>query len=195
MAEAMNPYQSPRTAVADLHDDDARGPVPLLSFKGRLGRLRTLNYAMAFYLLSYLFMGAVTAGAVAGLGDSAGAMILIGLAVFAGIIVMFVGMVSLWVRRLHDLDQSGLWSLMMLVPLVNLVLGIYLTFWPGTPGSNQYGPRPVPNTGWTWAALVLVLVVPTVGILAAVSIPAYQDYVQRAAEIQQAQEAGGEESE
>jgi hypothetical protein len=67
-----------------------------------------------------------------------------------------------------------------LVPLANLI------FWflPGTDGSNRYGPPPPPNS-----ALVIVvgLVVPIllVAVMAAIAIPAYQSYVERARAAQQ----------
>ena len=47
------------------------------------------------------------------------------------------------VKRLHDLDKSGWYYLLVLVPLVNLILGLCLLFVPGTRGSNEYGPDPL----------------------------------------------------
>ena len=43
------------------------------------------------------------------------------------------------IKRLHDVDKSGWWALIMLIPLVNLCLGIYLLFAKGTEGSNRFG--------------------------------------------------------
>ena len=47
------------------------------------------------------------------------------------------------VRRLHDLNVSGWYLLLWLVPLVNFILGLTLLFKKGTDGTNQYGPDPL----------------------------------------------------
>jgi uncharacterized membrane protein YhaH (DUF805 family) len=53
---------------------------------------------------------------------------------------------SFGVRRLHDTNHSGLLSLLLFVPFVNLLLNLYLVFAPGTPGDNPYGPAPQKQT-------------------------------------------------
>ena len=47
------------------------------------------------------------------------------------------------VKRLHDINRPGGWLLLMLVPVLNLVLGLVLLFRIGTTGSNQYGSDPL----------------------------------------------------
>ena len=49
-------------------------------------------------------------------------------------------------RRLNDLDKSGWWQLLYLVPIVNILFALYLLFWPGTKGSNNYGLQPAKNS-------------------------------------------------
>ena len=51
------------------------------------------------------------------------------------------------VRRLHDLNRPAWWCVGVFVPLVNLVLGIYLLFFKGTDGPNDYGPDPLEVPG------------------------------------------------
>ena len=51
---------------------------------------------------------------------------------------------SLHIRRWHDLGHSGWFSLLNLVPIVNLVVLIYLLCAKGEEGSNKYGE---PNVG------------------------------------------------
>ena len=46
---------------------------------------------------------------------------------------------SLVVRRLHDLGQSGWWALLQLVPIVNLGMYLAIGLWRGTAGENRYG--------------------------------------------------------
>ena len=63
--------------------------------------------------------------------------------------------------------------LTFLIPLVNLLVSIYLIFFPGTDGSNRFGPAPAANSigvvilGWSIPAIFIV------GIVAAIAIPQF----------------------
>ena len=46
---------------------------------------------------------------------------------------------SLYIRRWHDLGKSGWYSLLALIPFVNLVVLIYLFVAKGDEGPNTYG--------------------------------------------------------
>ncbi len=59
------------------------------------------------------------------------------------LIATFIGNIMLMVRRLHDLDKSGWWNLLILIPYVDIVFGLYLTFAKGTDGDNKYGHDPL----------------------------------------------------
>jgi type IV pilus assembly protein PilA len=74
------------------------------------------------------------------------------------------------------MNVTGWLTLIALIPLAALV------FWfvPGTRGENKYGPRPPPNTTGVYVLACLLPFVMIVGILAAIAIPAYQDYTIRA---------------
>lgn len=50
---------------------------------------------------------------------------------------------SIWAKRLHDINRSGWWSLLLFVPLGNLLLFVYLLFKKGDSGKNKYGAKPV----------------------------------------------------
>ncbi len=56
-------------------------------------------------------------------------------------LVLCVPMLAMAVRRLHDTNRSGLWLLLSLTAIGNIVL---IVFWAleGNPDSNQYGPNP-----------------------------------------------------
>ena len=56
-------------------------------------------------------------------------------------IAIIVPSFSAAVRRLHDLDKSGWWILISLVPILSFILFIYLMF-DGTNGENRFGPDP-----------------------------------------------------
>jgi uncharacterized membrane protein YhaH (DUF805 family) len=163
MVQAANPYDAPKSAVQP--DAGETRPVRVFSISGRIGRVRYIAYGIGFYFLIGI-LGAIVGFA---LDES------------VGIVLMWVGLLvigfMLTIQRCHDFNTSGWLSLLVLLPLINLV------FWfiPGTDGPNRYGP-PTPPNGV--GAIILVCVVPVLlvvgGILAAVAIPAYQDYTHRA---------------
>jgi len=49
-------------------------------------------------------------------------------------------------RRLHDCGSHALYSLLLLIPLVNLFALGYLLIEPGTAGENRYGPPSTPTS-------------------------------------------------
>jgi NitT/TauT family transport system permease protein len=66
-----------------------------------------------------------------------------GIASLIAILAVLLPMVSVQVRRLHDVDRSGPWLLIGFVPLVG---GLILLFWfckPGDPGQNRFGGNPL----------------------------------------------------
>jgi hypothetical protein len=87
----------------------------------------------------------------------------------------------LTIQRCHDFNATGWLSLLVLVPLANLI------FWfiPGTDGPNRFGAPTPPNSVLVLIGAWLIPVVFIGGVLAAVAIPAYQDYVKRAQQKQQ----------
>jgi uncharacterized membrane protein YhaH (DUF805 family) len=171
-----NPYQTPAATVADP-DDVEYGEIRPLSPQGGLGRVRYIAYATVVTLAMYALMAA---GGMAGALGSAGALIG-GPLMFAVMIGAAVISVLLAIQRLHDFDASGWWSVAMVVPLVNMILTIALLFVPGTSGANRYGPQTPPNTTRLTILAALFPLIFVAGIVAAIAIPAYQDYTERAA--------------
>lgn len=55
----------------------------------------------------------------------------------------FVALVATIVKRLHDRDESGWWSLVYFIPVVCLWVFIKCGFLKGTPGPNRFGPDPL----------------------------------------------------
>ncbi len=45
-------------------------------------------------------------------------------------------------RRLHDIDRSGWWFLLILIPLVGIIILIIWWAKPSQPGANRFGPNP-----------------------------------------------------
>ncbi len=58
-------------------------------------------------------------------------------------LVMLWPSLAIGVKRCHDRDQSGLWMLLLLIPVVGWFWWlINLGLLDGTPGPNQFGPSP-----------------------------------------------------
>jgi uncharacterized membrane protein YhaH (DUF805 family) len=182
------PYQAPQSDVIDasnLRFDDTL----FFSTGQRIGRLRWLVYGIVAQFGMMFFVGIAAAimiplmvsangGGDAGMGVvGVIMMVLMYGAIFAVSIILNR-------RRLHDLEQSGWLTLLIFVPLVNLFFGLYLLFASGTKGENKYGLKPKPNTVVMWI-VGLILPIAFVGLLAAIALPAYQDYVERAKVTQQ----------
>ncbi|MDO9631829.1 MAG: DUF805 domain-containing protein [Humidesulfovibrio sp.] len=49
------------------------------------------------------------------------------------------------IKRLHDLDRSGHWMWLTLVPLLNLYVAFLMLFIPGTRGTNRFGEDLLPS--------------------------------------------------
>ena len=54
---------------------------------------------------------------------------------------LLIPSIAVLVRRLHDIDKSGWWALLSLVPIANLVILVFM-FFNGTVGENRFGPDP-----------------------------------------------------
>ena len=58
-------------------------------------------------------------------------------------VVLLIPSVAVGVRRLHDLDRSGWWLLIMLIPLLGTLLLLIYFCLRGTVGPNRFGPDPL----------------------------------------------------
>ena len=186
-AIGSDPYESPQTSP-DIEQLDSYKP-EIFSTKGRIGRLRYLAYSMIYNFIIMFLIGILSAiliPMVAGDEGESGAMMVVVMAlIYLPVFAVFFIVAR---RRLHDLDRTGWLTLLMFVPLINVIFGLYLLFGSGSPGMNKYGPAPQENTA---LEIIICLIVPIfIGILAAIAIPSYQDYANRAQVIeQQAQDA------
>lgn len=169
--EQDNPYAAPASEVLldpqSQQFDDGRWYSP----SGRLGRaryfLRSIGYYFAFLLLS---------GLLTGLASIASPTLAPLLSVPLVIVYVIIAL-SQSVKRLHDLNWSGWWLLLFIIPVVNLVMGLVLLFKPGSEGPNDYGyPAHPARRAALWITLSLVLIAGA-GILAAIAIPAFEEYM------------------
>ena len=168
-----NPYAAPQTnvTVGESAVDDY-GEVSVFAFSGRIGRVRYLAYSIGLSLL-VLAIAAIVAGVVAAAaGDPTAAILIAVLGYIAMIAIQFLPAI----QRSHDMNVTGWLSLILLVPFGPFVFMLA----PGTRGENQYGKQPPPNSVGVILLACLLPLFFVSGILAAIAIPAYQDYTIRA---------------
>lgn len=104
------------------------------SFFSPQGRLRRRDYAIRVIPLGII----AVAINIYSMGPNESAGILLSLIVLAIAVVTLIQMI----KRLHDMNFSGWFSLISFIPLINLFFGLYVLFKDGTAGSNQYGEDP-----------------------------------------------------
>ncbi|NHZ38512.1 DUF805 domain-containing protein [Massilia rubra] len=130
---------------------------------GRIGRVRYLVYEMIITVLTVAAMSALLTWLIPAYGPM--------LSMFAMLVWIPSTAVTLVVtrRRLHDLGKSGWLGLLHLVPVANLLFGLWMVFGRGDPDANQYGVPPAPTT----RALVIAAFLIPIAIVAV--LPGYQD--------------------
>jgi uncharacterized membrane protein YhaH (DUF805 family) len=164
---SSNPYQPPRAAVDDIEAAQEYQEIRMWSASGRVGRLRYLAYTTGASLLAGC-AAAVLGGGLGGMG------MVLALLVYIAVVVYSI-MVA--IQRSHDMNWSGWTVLLALIPFVGLIW----IFKAGSAGSNDYGAPPPPNTLGVKILGLLLPIVFFIGIVAAIALPAYADYMRRAA--------------
>lgn len=54
----------------------------------------------------------------------------------------FLPSLAVGVRRLHDIDRTGWWLLLYLIPVIGFLVLLYFLVQRGTRGANRFGPDP-----------------------------------------------------
>lgn len=116
---------------------------PLRRYADFQGRSRRSEYWLfvLFYIVVYAILaviGAVIGGRSAD-GSPGGAGMFLPTLFALGV---FVPMLAVSVRRLHDTDRSGWWILLGLIPLLGGLVVFIFDVLDGTPGPNKFGPDP-----------------------------------------------------
>ena len=141
-----------------------------LNAAGRFGRFSYLAGNCLLAIVASIILGifiAIFPNTFVNLetGNFGGGMIFIILIYVALMYFTFV----FTIRRLHDRNHTGWLSLLMLVPLANVILMLYLIFAPGDDRSNSYG-SPRPTAGWeavlAWIYIVIFVLAIIGGIAA-----------------------------
>lgn len=106
------------------------------------GRLNRKSYIYRSFFLSIVLL--VVQGILTFAAETFGALdLLFSIIAFVLGIFQLAANIMIGVRRLHDLDKCGWWMLLLIVPLVNLFFCLYLLFFKGTEGPNEYGDDPL----------------------------------------------------
>ena len=103
------------------------------------GRSRRMEY---WYFVLFNIIVSIVLGAIDALLGTLGSGMGVGL--LSGIygLAILIPSLAVTVRRLHDIDRSGWWILIGLVPLIGAIVLLVFALLDSTPGSNQYGPNP-----------------------------------------------------
>ncbi|MGW8390375.1 DUF805 domain-containing protein [Pseudoduganella sp. HUAS MS19] len=139
-----NPYAAPQAGL-ELPFSPAEA-VRLFCWNGRIGRLHFVAYSMLGIPAAILYAFAVAMAfgiprvrqyipAESTASDTV---------IFSIPLVCVLAIVLATRRRLHDIDVSSWWALLLLFPIFQLIFLIYLLVAPGTPEANRFGALPAP---------------------------------------------------
>lgn len=103
------------------------------NFNGRASRSEYWFFALFNFIISFV-LGFLT-------GLTGGAMFLTVLTYIISLALLLPGL-GLSVRRLHDINRSGWWVLIGLIPIVGAIILIIWFAKESDPVENQYGPVP-----------------------------------------------------
>lgn len=172
-ASEASPYATPKAQVTETLPEF--GDLKVFSVSGRIGRVRYLAWSAAMFFAAVgLYLIAAMAMAVS---PVVGGILMVAIIIPAVVISVQIG-----VQRLHDIGWSGWLLLVNLIPVVGSVFALIMLVVPGTADANRYGPPPPPNSTGAKVLAFTWLLVPILGILAAVAIPQYQQYIERSEE-------------
>lgn len=102
------------------------------SYSGRIDRSEFFLFIVAWKLVVLIFWGftiSVSKEAISLLFN-------------LFLLISFFYPLSFIIRRLHDLNISGIWFFLILIPFINLLFLLFLLCAPGTDGVNKYGEKP-----------------------------------------------------
>lgn len=118
---------------------------------GLTGRMGRLKYATSnVWMLTTLYLLVVLVAQK----PSVGRFVFFAM----GLVAVFCLSLRLAVLRCHDCNKTGWWAMFTLVPSVNAILGLVLSFARGTNGENDYGDE-APRGSWGFFALAGVCLV------------------------------------
>jgi uncharacterized membrane protein YhaH (DUF805 family) len=169
-----NPYNAPAADLSQQSASDETYEPSVWAIHGRIGRLRYLAYSLLQMLIAIPVV-AVLAGVLSLMGSKV---------MIAGMVIAYIPLLAIGFilakRRFNDMNHSGWMSLLQLIPFVGFFIWLWLVFGAGDKESNDYGQAPGPNSTPVVIGALIFPAIAVIGILAAIALPAYQDYTKRA---------------
>lgn len=159
------------------------------SANGRFGRLSYLGWNMLLVVFVFI-LGIIAAFFVPALNPATTSS---SMYVFGGLfIIVYIAMIYFSfifsIRRLHDRNQTGWLSLVMIIPLINFLFFIYLSCAKGDENANNYGSPRITQAWEKVLAWIYIIILPLcILAMAASAIPAYQNYIQKSQQLQMEQ--------
>lgn len=151
-----------------------------LSAKGRFARLAYMAWYLVISLVFLLVLTAVIV--IAGLisqsspephGNGLVTPIVVGMLFL--VFVYFTVVIT--IRRLHDLNRSGWFSVLMFVPVINLFFMLYVMLIRGMLGANRFGALRA-NDDWEKGLGIVSFILCIIGLIALMALTVWGlDYV------------------
>ena len=111
---------------------------PLAKYAQFEGRARRSEYWLWQLVIGVFIVGVVLSYVTMAAHEGGPINIVFGLVLLGSVIPSF----AVNVRRLHDIDKSGFWLFIFLIPLLGAVVLFIFHLMDGTPGPNRYGEDP-----------------------------------------------------
>lgn len=108
-------------------------------FDGRSGRKEYWMFQLFLWLVILVGYAGIGIGAAM---DSSLVAGLFGVLLGGFSLAVIVPAIAVAIRRLHDIDKSGWFLLVSLIPFVGGIVLLVFNVLPGTPGENRFGPVP-----------------------------------------------------
>ena len=152
-----------------------------LSASGRFGRLSAIAWYGFIHLMT-LFASIALSLALGLLNLQQWSMTHLSLNTLSSMtglgfsVIFLLYLYFLWVitiRRLHDMNRSGWFSLFFLLPILNVLLSLYLLFGSGSTGSNRYGPVRM-TAIWEKILAWLMIILTLLSFIVSGSLMSYQ---------------------
>lgn len=149
-------------------------------WQGRINRLQFLAYSTFNLLLALLILAImyVMIGGIEGVVKAKSEQLPISLLGATGLAAVMLAYLQLAVtkRRFNDINKTGWLALLMIVPVINIFVYVYLLAVEGSDEVNYYGLPAQPATHLKTVLMVMLplLVIALMGILMQVIVPSYQ---------------------
>ncbi|WP_304545139.1 DUF805 domain-containing protein [Sulfurimonas microaerophilic] len=112
------------------------------NFDGRARRQEFWFFVLFYFIVSFLV------GLLDGLIGSEIDYVIYSAGLFGTIfsLASFIPFLALAARRMHDIDKSGWWQLIQIIPVIGWIWFLILTVLQGTMGQNRFGADPIIET-------------------------------------------------